>query len=75
MPGAVVAGLIAALTFVGVLLNPNYRDAVIAIAVMYAVGLVLFATYIRHRLVLSPEEEYAMSGGLDSTSHADPKDA
>lgn len=42
---------------------------------IYAVMLVLFATVIRHRLVLSPEEEYAMSGGLDSTPHADPSDA
>lgn len=75
VPGAVVAGLIAALTFVGVLLNPAYRDAVVAIAVIYAIGLLLFACYIRHRLVLSPEEEYAMSGGLDSTPHADPADA
>lgn len=66
--GAVVAGLIAVVTFVGVLLNPTYRDAVVAIAVIYAVMLLVFAVWGRHRLILSPEEEYAMSGGL----HRDP---
>ncbi|WP_220451141.1 amino acid permease [Nocardioides dongkuii] len=66
--GAVVAGIIAAVTFVGLFLNPDFREAIIAIAVLYAVALVLFAIWGRHRLVLSPEEEYAMSGGL----HRDP---
>jgi len=30
---------------------------------------IAFAVYGRHRLVLSPEEEYALSGGL----HGDPQ--
>jgi ethanolamine permease len=62
--GAVVAGVIAAVTFVGLFLNEAYREAIIAIAVLYAVALLIFALWGRHRLVLSPEEEYAMSGGL-----------
>jgi len=33
-------------------------------------ALVGFAVFGRHRLVLSPEEEYAMSGGL----HGDPQE-
>jgi ethanolamine permease len=33
------------------------------------VGILLFALVGRHRLVLSPEEEYALSGGL----HRDPQ--
>ncbi len=61
--GAVVAGVIAAVTFVGLFLNPSYRPAIVAIAVLYGIGLALFALVGRHRLVLSPEEEYAMSGG------------
>ena len=69
MPGAVFAGAIAALIFVGVMLNEDYRPAIIAIAVVYVVALVGFAVFGRHRLVLSPEEEYAMSGGL----HGDPQ--
>ena len=67
--GAVVAGVIAAVTFIGLFLNPDFREAIIAIAVLYAIALVLFGVFGRHRLVLSPEEEYAMSGGL----HRDPE--
>jgi ethanolamine permease len=67
--GAVFAGAVAALIFVGVMLNEDYRPAIIAIAVIYVVALVGFAIFGRHRLVLSPEEEYAMSGGL----HGDPQ--
>ncbi|MEZ5092685.1 amino acid permease [Nocardioides sp.] len=66
--GAAVAGLIAAVTFVGLFINPDFRKAIIAIAVVYALALLAFALFGRHRLVLSPEEEYAMSGGL----HRDP---
>nr|WP_253867971.1 amino acid permease [Mycobacterium sp. GA-1285] len=62
--GAVVALVIAAVTFVGVLVNPDYRPAVIAIVVFYVLGLLVFGFYGRHRLVLSPEEEYAVTGGL-----------
>ena len=63
------SGAIAALIFVGVMLNEDYREAIVAIAVIYVVALVGFAAFGRHRLVLSPEEEYAMSGGL----HGDPQ--
>jgi ethanolamine permease len=66
--GAIVAGAIALITFIGILLNDTYRPAIIAIAIVYAVALVLFAVFGRHRLILSPEEEYAMSGG----KHRDP---
>ena len=69
VPGAVFAGAVAALIFVGVMLNEAYREAIVAIAVVYVVALVGFAVFGRHRLVLSPEEEYAMSGGL----HGDPQ--
>jgi ethanolamine permease len=67
--GAVVAGVIALLTFIGQLINPGYTAAIIAIAVVYVIGLVLFALVGRKRLVLSPEEEYALSGG----THGDPQ--
>jgi ethanolamine permease len=70
VPGAVFAGAVAALIFVGVMLNEDYRPAIIAIVVVFAVGLAAFAAFGRHRLVLSPEEEYAMSGGL----HGDPQE-
>ncbi len=62
--GAIIAFAIAFVTFIGVLINPAYRPAVVAIAVFYGIGLLVFGFYGRHRLVLSPEEEYAVSGGL-----------
>src|SRR5688572_27945771 len=67
--GAVFTSAIAALIFVGVMLSEDYRPAIVAIVVIYVVALVGFAEFGRHRLVLSAEEEYAMSGGL----HGDPQ--
>ncbi len=67
--GAVIAAAIALLIFVGFLLNPTFLPAIIAIAVVYVVLLLGFGLFFRHRLVLSPEEEYALSGG----SHGDPQ--
>ena len=69
VPGAVIAGLIAALIFVGTLINPTFLPAIIAILAVYVVMLVAFGVWGRHRLILSPEEEYAVSGGL----HGDPQ--
>jgi ethanolamine permease len=69
VPGAVIAAVISGLIFLGFLLNVTFQPAIIAIVIVYAVILVGFAVYGRHRLVLSPEEEYALSGGL----HGDPQ--
>jgi ethanolamine permease len=66
LPGAYIAAIIAALVFVGFLLNPTFQPAIIAIAIVYVLIFIGFAVYARHRLVLSPEEEYALSGGLHS---------
>lgn len=70
IPGAVLAGVISAAIFLGFLLNEAFRPAIVAIAIVYVIGLVLFAVDGRKRLVLSPEEEYAMTGGL----HRDPQE-
>jgi ethanolamine permease len=69
IPGAAVAAFIAALIFVGFLLNELFQPAIIAIAIVYILILLGFALWGRTRLVLSPEEEYALSGGL----HGDPQ--
>jgi ethanolamine permease len=69
LPGAWTALIIAALVFVGFVINPTFQPAIIAIVIVYVVILVGFAIWGRHRLVLSPEEEYALSGGL----HGDPQ--
>jgi ethanolamine permease len=70
LPGAYVAAVIAVIVFVGFLVNPTFTPAIIAIIVVYALILIGFALWGRHRLVLSPEEEYALSGGL----HGDPQE-
>ena len=67
--GGAAAAVISALIFLGFLLNETFRPAIVAIVVVYIVGLMIFGLYTRHRLVLSPEEEYAISGGL----HGDPQ--
>jgi len=67
--GAVLAGIIALAIFLGFLLNEAFRPAIVAIAIVYVIGLALFALFGRKQLVLSPEEEYALSGG----QHRDPQ--
>ena len=69
LPGAWTALIIATLVFVGFLINPTFQPAIIAIFIVYVVILLGFALWRRHHLVLSPEEEYALSGGL----HGDPQ--
>lgn len=62
VPGSVVSGIIAFLAFIGFLINPTFLPAIIAIIVVYAIVLFIFAVWGRHRLVLSPEEKYAVHG-------------
>ena len=69
IPGAIIAAAISALIFLGFLLNEAFQPAIIAIAIVYVIILIGFALFFRHRLVLSPEEEYALSGG----THRDPQ--
>jgi ethanolamine permease len=73
--GAYAAAAIALLVFLGFLLNPTYLPAIVAIVVVYVVIFIGFAIYGRHRLVLSPEEEYALSGGLHGDPQAEGYDA
>ncbi len=58
--------LICAVTLAYQFLDPLYRWAAVAAAAWYLIGLAYFAFYRRHRLVLSPEEEFAVSGGTRS---------
>ena len=75
LPGAYIAAIIAAFVFVGFLINPTFQPAIVAIVIVYVVILIGFAVYSRHRLVLSPEEEYALSGGLHGDPQAEGYDA
>jgi ethanolamine permease len=59
--GAVAAMLLAAATLVTLFLNRDYNRGVIGAAIWFFCGLAYFAFYARKRLVLSPEEEFALA--------------
>ena len=44
--------------------DPVYRQGVIGVAIWFAVGILYFALFGRHKLVLSPEEEFALTKGV-----------
>ena len=58
--GAAVAAAIAGVTLVTLFLNPDYSRSVSGAAFWFVAGLAYFAFYARRRLILSPEEEFAM---------------
>ena len=59
--GAWVAFAISILTLIYMFLNPAYRVGVYGMVAWYALGLLYFAVYARHRMVRSPEEEFALT--------------
>ena len=62
VPGAVVALLIAVITLVALFVtDPVYQKVVVGAAVWYGLGLLWFAFYARRKLVLAPEESFALS--------------
>src|SRR5206468_7162482 len=63
IPGAVVSGTLAAIALVSIFLNDAYRPGVYGVAAYYVLGVLYFAIAGRHRLVLSPEEEFALTQG------------
>jgi ethanolamine permease len=63
IPGAVVAGLLALTALIAIFLNEAYRPGVYGVAVYYVLGVIYFAVSGRNRLVLSPEEEFALTQG------------
>ncbi|HET9474255.1 MAG TPA: hypothetical protein VFO82_10195, partial [Steroidobacteraceae bacterium] len=63
VPGAMVTIVVALVTLYYQLQDPVYRIGVYAVAVFYALGIVYFALYGRNQLILSPEEEFALSKG------------
>ncbi len=67
--GAAIAFVLALGALLGILFNAAFQTAVITFIVAFAVGVLVFALVGRKRLVLSPEEEYALSGG----THRDPQ--
>jgi len=60
-PGAWVALVISLGTLVLLFANPDFRPGVVGVAVWFVAGLVYFGLVGRHRLVRSPEEEFALT--------------
>jgi ethanolamine permease len=60
IPGATLTIIIAAVTLFYQLQDPNFFKGVIWVVVWLAVGIVYFAVVGRHKLILSPEEEFAL---------------
>jgi ethanolamine permease len=61
--GASVTIVIALITLWYQLQDPVYQKAVLAVAAFYVLGILYFALYGRNQLILSPEEEFALSKG------------
>ena len=61
--GAGVAGVIALDSLAALFWGDDYRPGVVGVAIFYAVAVTYFAVAGRHRLVLSPEEEFAVTRG------------
>jgi ethanolamine permease len=69
IPGAVATVIIALVTLYFQLQDPLYRVGVYSALAWYVAGVLYFAVIGRHKLVLSPEEEFALTRG----QHGDPK--
>jgi ethanolamine permease len=61
--GAAVAGVIALVSLISLYSNSDYRPGVYGTLVYVVLGIAYFAVAGRNRLVLSPEEESAMTRG------------
>ncbi|TME88571.1 MAG: amino acid permease [Chloroflexi bacterium] len=61
--GAGIAGVIALVALVSLYSNETYRPGVYGTLVYFVLGLLYFAFIGRHRLVLTPEEEFALTQG------------
>ena len=61
IPGAVVTIVIAVVTLLYQVQDPNFTKGVVWVIVWFAIAIVYFALVGRNKLILSPEEEFAMS--------------
>jgi ethanolamine permease len=61
--GALVTLVIAIVTIYFQVTDPAFRAPILGVALYYAITILYFALFGRHRLVLSPEEEFALSRG------------
>jgi ethanolamine permease len=63
IPGAAIAGIIAVVALISLYSNGDYRPGVYGTLIYFLFGIAYFAIAGRHRLVLSPEEEFALTSG------------
>jgi ethanolamine permease len=63
VPGAAITVVIAVVTLFYQLQDPVYRKGVYGAAIWYFLGVLYFAIVGRKKLVLSPEEEFALTQG------------
>src|SRR5207245_1641431 len=61
--GAGIAGVIAVISLISLYANETYRPGVVGTLIYFVIGILYFAIVGRHRLVLSPEEEFALTQG------------
>ena len=61
MPGAAVAAILALVSLISLYLTDTYRPGVVGTGIYFLLGILYFALAGRKKLVLSPEEEFAMS--------------
>jgi ethanolamine permease len=61
--GAGVAGTIALISLISLYANEAYRPGVVGTLIYFLIGIAYFALIGRNRLVLSPEEEFALTRG------------
>ena len=66
--GAVLTILIAAVTLYFQMTDPVYQIGVLWVAVWFGIGIAYFALVGRHRLILSPEEEFALDHAKSQSS-------
>jgi ethanolamine permease len=63
IPGAAIGALIALISLAALFWRDDYRPGVVGVAIFYALALLYFGLAGRNRLVLSPEEEFALTRG------------
>jgi ethanolamine permease len=73
VPGAAITVVIAVWTMYYQLQDPIYMKGVVAALGWYVAGLLYFAFVGRHRLILSPEEQFAISRGAEDGHEHTPK--
>jgi ethanolamine permease len=66
--GAAIAAIIALTTLVALFINHDDRPGAYGALVWFVLGLLYFALYSRKRLILSPEEEFAVSHAGTATN-------